>query len=405
MNSFEYRPSEEDWVVAVPAGRWQGNGIRALKAAGFRVLGIDENPEAEGFDYCDASLVCQLDDLAGQLSFILDQGIRVRTAVSFCSDAGIVPAARLRSSLGCPGPTVAVAKTLTNKILQRRAFRDAGVPSTDFVVLASRDDLLVAEEQLPWPWVLKPSDAAGSRGVTVAGNPEEAAIAYVDAMSESREGLAIAECYVRGVEHTVELIGHQGEWTTLAVTEKTKRPQSQTVSDSLSTIDLSSEKAERLVECAVQAVEAIGLMEGIVHAELIWNELRGPVMIELAGRGGGFMLDERFVPRVSGISPVNALIDMFRGIPQPPRKSLNLPGTLAFLPSERGRVRRVEIGPRALSNPDVEVGVLIADGHSTQGLRGDGERVAYAIALGPQFGTTELSARSVLAELRVDYER
>lgn len=395
------------WLVAIPAGTWQLSGIKSAQALGFKVLGIDADPSAAGRDVCDLFLACDIGDTAAQLERIQKEELPVSVVISFCSDAGILPAARLRAALGIPGTTVEVARNLTDKERQRKCYREGDVPSVRYDVF---DDPAAAALLLlgqPSRVVVKPVDGAGSRGVSVVEphpSAKRAQEAVDIARSYSPTGRILVEEFIEGTEYTVELAGCSGVWSTLAVTEKTKAPGSRTVSDGLSAIDLDSERARLLALCATMAASSLSIDGGIVHAEVMWHPTRGPVMIELAGRGGGFMLNDGLVPLISGADPSELAIRTAIDPAAPLPISTNRPGALVFLPSGTGTITQISMPDPDDFPPGVRVEPLMRVGDTVTYLVGDGQRVAYALVTASNFGEALPLGRSVLSRVAVKYD-
>src|SRR5262245_44404319 len=94
---------------------------------------------------------------------------RVRTfgdveGVLALTESAVVPAARLRQSLGLPGLSPESAHACTDKPAMKRAVAAAGVPCAHFV---SADEGLAAADivaRLGLPLIVKPARSSGGRG-------------------------------------------------------------------------------------------------------------------------------------------------------------------------------------------------------------------------------------------------
>src|SRR3954469_15294749 len=74
----------------------------------------------------------------------------------------LLQTAQAAEQLELPFHPVEAVHRMRNKLLQRRAFRDAGVPSAAFYEINTLDDVDAALEVVPLPAVLKPQAGAGS---------------------------------------------------------------------------------------------------------------------------------------------------------------------------------------------------------------------------------------------------
>lgn len=394
-----------EWLVAVTAGRWQAGGIQAAKKEGLRVFGVDGDPDAESARLCDAFLTADIRDASLLAQQIRSRDMRAVSALSFCSEVGMVPAARLRALLALPGDSIDVTHVLTNKGLQRARFAAKDVSSVDYAVCRTPEAAQLARRSLGQTVVVKPTDSAGSMGVHIVnGGGSNLHAAVLDALEVSREGAVIIEEFVSGTEYTVELFGTASGWVPLAITEKRKAPGSLSVSQVLVTIDLLSAKARALADTASAAADAVGARRGVAHAELIWNDERGPVLIEIAGRGGGFMLNDGLVPASSGVDVNSAQVRVQRDdnlqIPQ----SLNRPTVLGFLPSRPGVLRAVDGMTAANEIPGVAAGLAARLGHAMDERENDGQRVAYILSCADTAAEARTNFEHALSLLRAVYE-
>ena len=87
---------DDEWLVAVTAGRWQRHGIQEAKLAGLKILAIDADANAEGFADADHAMHIDFDDHDSIIKSIRDLGFNIKGAVSFCSEVGMTLAARIR---------------------------------------------------------------------------------------------------------------------------------------------------------------------------------------------------------------------------------------------------------------------------------------------------------------------
>ena len=52
----------EKWLIAVTAGKWQKHGIKEARSLGIKIIGVDADPEAVGFDEVDYKLIIPFDN-------------------------------------------------------------------------------------------------------------------------------------------------------------------------------------------------------------------------------------------------------------------------------------------------------------------------------------------------------
>ncbi len=211
----------------------------------------------------------------------------------------VVAAAAIAEALGLPhNPVEAVAAARHKGRLRERLAR-AGAPSPSHRVFELGADARDVARDVSYPCVLKPTILAGSRGVIRADDPAgfEAAwrrIAGILAAPDvaARVGGAareiLVEDFIEGAEVALEGLLTRGELSTLALFDKPDPLDGpffeETIYVTPSRLPAGAQAALRAAAAA--GTEALGLVDGPVHAELRWNA-RGAWIIELAARSIG----------------------------------------------------------------------------------------------------------------------
>jgi D-alanine-D-alanine ligase len=119
--------------------------------------------------------------------------------------------------LGIPhsGSGVSACIRCADKVLAKHTFRDAGLPTPDFVSfneqafkeLGAADALPAIEEQLGFPLVVKPADQGSALGIKFARDAGDVPAALVAAFSYSTK--VLLEHYVHGRDLAVSVLGDE----------------------------------------------------------------------------------------------------------------------------------------------------------------------------------------------------
>ncbi|MFA6091795.1 MAG: ATP-grasp domain-containing protein [Elusimicrobiota bacterium] len=376
--------SAERWLVAVCAGRWQLQSIRAAKKAGLRVLALDGDPKAPGLTEADLNAVVDIRDPQAVLAAVRSSAVRPAGAISFVAEAGMNAAAAVRKAYGLPGPDENLTTALTNKLRQREAWTRAGVPGPRWERVRTIEEAGAALERIGLPAVIKPVDCAGSRGVFKVEPGSDWQSFAKTALSASASKTALVESHMPGTEYTVETFAAQGRTHVLAVTGKTKVPGTGgTVANELATPDLPEELVSRVADAAVQALTALGHTDGPGHTEIILSPEGRPGLVESAGRGGGFMVFDLLVPRLSGFDIATACALQAAGLPAPEVRISPKAGVLRFFPSRPGMVRSIRGFEEACALEGVRAGPFVSPGEQVNTVKGDGDRMGYIFAEAP----------------------
>ncbi|HZQ92415.1 MAG TPA: ATP-grasp domain-containing protein [Terriglobales bacterium] len=226
-------------------------------------------------------------------------GERRVDAVVALGDRPTPAAARVCQALGLPHHPPEAADVCRDKYRSRERLRQAGmnVPAFARVRLgASCDDLLGAAAALGVPCVLKPLALAGSRGVIRADNAAEVVAAFqrirallrgpdVRVMREETSDYIQLESYVDGSEVAVEALMQHGRLRVLAIFDKPDPLLGPYFEETIYVTPsrLPQSTQAEIVATLEQAVAALGLQHGPLHAELRVND-QGAWPLEVAAR-------------------------------------------------------------------------------------------------------------------------
>jgi biotin carboxylase len=203
--------------------------------------------------------------------------------------------AEVAESLGLRFHSRRTAERLTDKLAQRAALRDHGLPNPAFW----NPDELADERTLRgvaasgFPLVLKPRRGTSSRDTERID--DEAGLR--DALAGILPGKMLLEGYIpdpttpltgagSAPYASVELIASGGRVGVLGVTGRTPLAPPFRETGYLFPADVSGELEAELTALAIEATHALGVEDGALHVELKCTD-DGPVVIEVNGRPGG----------------------------------------------------------------------------------------------------------------------
>jgi hypothetical protein len=169
----------------------------------------------------------------------------------------------------------------------RAAFIAAGLKGPAHFTVPLASDPHIAAAQAQYPCVLKPLGLSASRGVIRAND----GASFLTAFERIRRILALPdlsiqiERYISGKEFALEGIMTNGELSVLALFDKPDPLEGPFFEETIY-VTPSREPAavqQTIVDTCTQAVRALGLTHGPVHAEMRVND-EGVFMLEIAAR-------------------------------------------------------------------------------------------------------------------------
>ncbi len=203
-------------------------------------------------------------------------------------------AALAARNLGVPYSPPESVLACRDKFEARERFRAAGLCVPGYRKIALADAPTGAG--VDYPCVLKPLGLSASRGVIRANNPKEFRAAFerirnilasadIVRMREDQDRFLQVEAYIDGREFAVEGLVSNGDFRPIAIFDK---PDPLTGPYFEETLYITPSREDdptqhAIIETTREAVRALGLTHGPVHAEMRVND-RGVWMLEVAAR-------------------------------------------------------------------------------------------------------------------------
>ena len=217
-------------------------------------------------------------------------------AILALGDSQTATAAYAARALGLRYNSPEAVDRCRSKLLQRQVLAAAGLPVPAFFSFSATDDLSDVLDRIVFPCVLKPLRLSASRGVIRANDATEfcAAAARIRRLLGSPElqvtrepdlDRILVERYIPGDEIALEGLLERGRLRVLALFDKPDPLEGPYFEESIYVTPsrLAAEVQARIFRCAAEAVRALCLTEGPLHAEFRLNE-EGPWVLEIAPR-------------------------------------------------------------------------------------------------------------------------
>ncbi len=187
--------------------------LRALAAVGAQVLGIGERP----YDWLDDETKGWLTGYQ-QIESVTNEAAlewAVRDAqrrmwidrMEATVEAHILPAAKVRERCGIPGISTRTAYLCRDKVAMKEVLRAAGVPTAASGGVSSPAEARAFVDDVGFPVIIKPRDAAGAAGTFRANSFTE--------LEAAARASGLEDGAPAAIEEFIE--GHEGFYDTLAV--------------------------------------------------------------------------------------------------------------------------------------------------------------------------------------------
>lgn len=169
--------------------------IKAAHALGAYVITCDYLPDNYAHQFSDEYHNVSIVDKEAVLR--LAQQLKIDGIMSYATNPGVVTAAYVAEKMGLPGnsPYKSVA-ILQNKGKFRKFLHDHGFNAPHMRIFHDWNDLKSKIKKLPYPVIVKPTDSAGSKGVTRVDRPEKMVSAFNYAIQYSISKEVIVEQFI-----------------------------------------------------------------------------------------------------------------------------------------------------------------------------------------------------------------
>ncbi|MBU0936359.1 MAG: ATP-grasp domain-containing protein [Spirochaetes bacterium] len=293
-------------LLILGGGSSQLQAIRRARAGGFYVCVADINEAAPGRALADDFMPVSTFDTAGLTAAARQKNIESVLAVG--SDQPVYSTAVIAAELGLPHAlSPEQAASVTNKAVMKPKLAANAIPTLPFVVLseyrADWDERTL--QKLPLPWVIKPADSQGQRGIRIIYKQSELLEQLPVSMSFSRCRKVLVEEYYPSFEVTMsgwaDRRGHTQIWTISdrVTFDPASNPGLGICLGHRYPAQFTAACQGQVETLSAEIVKAFGLRNTPLYFQFLAGA-RGLVVNEIACRLGGAYEDE-WIPLAAGV--------------------------------------------------------------------------------------------------------
>lgn len=270
--------------------------IEAAHKLGYYVITCDYLPNNIAHKYSDEYHNVSIIDKEAVL--VLARELQIDGIMSFAVDPGVVTAAYVQEQMGLPafGPYESVC-ILQNKDRFRNFLTKHGFNVPKAKGFFSIEDAMFEKYWYPWPVIVKPTDSAGSKGVTRVERWEDLRPALEIAFEHSLSKRVIVEEFIEkaGCSSDTDSFSVDGELKFVSFSaqrfdEHASNPYTPSAYSWPSTMSLAQE--EELTSEIQRLLKLLGMRTSIYNIETRVGTNGKPYIMEVSPRGGGNRLAE-----------------------------------------------------------------------------------------------------------------
>ena len=295
--------------------------IKAAHEQGYYVITADYLPDNIAHKYSDE--YCNVSIVDKEAVLREARRLQIDGIMSFACDPGVVAASYVQNQMGLPsfGPFESV------EILQNKDKFRAFLAKNGFNVPLAKgfDSVEAAMEEIywyPWPVIVKPTDAAGSKGVTRVDKLEDLKPALEYAMEHSISGHIIVEEFIEkdGCSSDTDSMSVDGKlvFTSFCAQRFDAEATNPYTPAAYSWPSTFTEEQETYLTSEIQRlITLLGLKTVVYNIETRIGANGKPYIMELTPRGGGNRLCE-MLRYATGVDMITAITRAMVGDPIEP---------------------------------------------------------------------------------------
>lgn len=269
--------------------------IEAAHKLGIYVITCDYLPDNIAHKYSDEYRNVSIVDKEAVLAVARE--LQIDGIMSFAVDPGVVTAAYVQEQMGLPGNPYESVCILQNKDRFRNFLTKNGFNVPKAKGFSSVEEALAETYWYPWPVIVKPTDSAGSKGVTRVDRLEDLEAALKVAFEHSLSGRVIVEEFIekQGCSSDSDCFSVDGQLKFVSFSaqrfdEDAPNPYTPSAYSWPSTF--TKEQETELTSEIQRLLTLLGMRTSIYNIETRVGVNGKPYIMEVSPRGGGNRLAE-----------------------------------------------------------------------------------------------------------------
>lgn len=209
-----------------------------------------------------------------------------------------------------------------NKFLMQETIKKSGLRSIIQGVFRNSESAVewISQNKIAYPVVVKPTMSTSGDGFHLCQNIEGVKQAFEEEINRKNllniENIELlVQEYILGTEYVVDTVSLNGEATVSDIIRYEKRigKYGNTVYEKCTFLSIDLPELQYLIEYTCSVLNALGILNGPAHTEIIIDE-KGPVLIETGARPAGCMLDLDFIRNAYGHNQLELSGLLYRNI-------------------------------------------------------------------------------------------
>lgn len=359
--------------------------IEAAHKQGYYVITCDYIPGNIAHKYSDE--YCNVSIIDKETVLKVAQELQIDGIMSFAVDPGVVTAAYVQEQMGLPafGPYESVC-ILQNKDRFRNFLTEHGFNVPKAKGFSSVEEAMSEKYWFPWPCIVKPTDSAGSKGVTRVDTVEELEPALQYAFEHSLSGRIIVEEFIekQGCSSDTDSFSIDGELKFVSFSAQrfdAAAPNPYTPSAFSWPSTMTDEQEKELTSEVQRLLTLLHMKTTIYNIETRVGTNGKPYIMEVSPRGGGNRLAE-MLRHATGVDLITACVRAAVGdtVEDIEQKPYNGHWAEVILHADKdGQFARIDIEQSFKENHVKEIDLWVKEDDKVSAFRGANDAIGTLV--------------------------
>lgn len=301
-------------VLILGAGEYQVSLIKKAKEMKLHTLVVSPKGNYPGFNLADNFYCFDLRDKDEILKIAIKE--KIDGVITDQTDIPVRTVAYIAEKCKLPGIGYDISRLFTDKLLMREKCKEIGLPVIEHGIAENIKEAKILSEKIGYPFVIKPLDNQGSRGVFKISDIKELEKLFNLSKAYSSNQRIIIEKFIDGQEFVVESIVYNKQYESLIIGDtycfdmKNRFIPRKRVFPSVREETVQ----KKILEIDKNIIIQFGLTQGITHGEYVVDKKTNNIyLIEVGARGGGVNISSIMIPAIKSLDTNKFLLDIAMG--------------------------------------------------------------------------------------------
>lgn len=280
-------------IISLGGNFYQMTAVKAAKKMGIYVIDVDYLPDNPAHRYADEYYNISITEKEQILE--LAKELQVDGIISYASDVGAPTAAYVAEKMGLPTNSYETVFRMTRKDLFHPFLKKNGFFIPDVIQIRCKQDVYDFFEKHD-EILLKPVNSSGSKGITKITSRDQIDKAFDVAVEYSRDSVLVAEEFIGRDYYQIagDAFVVNGKIAYFGVANEhfnVKCNPLVPVGESFPA-DISNEKKEQAKQEIQRAITCLGIQNGAINLDFMFDKKGNIFIIELGPRNGGNLITD-----------------------------------------------------------------------------------------------------------------